>query len=199
MRTYFQPLLISAAISSISVTTVWAISPDGSTGSRPAPSVSAPAAAPSSAPAPRSGGKPILTNPTVEDVKKALGIGQPKKRDIAKLKELTFGSFIEFETDSDVVIPSGGLEAILSALLDLEPHASIEIVGHTDNVGSASYNMDLSHRRAESVRRWLESRGVRPGAISRTRGVGLHEPRVSNATEAGRRENRRVEFTRIYE
>jgi hypothetical protein len=54
MRTYFQPLLISAALSSVSVTTVWAISPDGSPGSRPAPSVSAPAAAPSSAPVPRS-------------------------------------------------------------------------------------------------------------------------------------------------
>jgi outer membrane protein OmpA-like peptidoglycan-associated protein len=147
---------------------------------------------------PRSGGKPILPDSaTKEDIKKALGIGQPKSRDLNALRAAGFGSMIEFETDSDVVIPSGGLEVILSALLDLEPHASIEIVGHTDNVGSASYNMDLSHRRAESVRRWFESR-VRPGAI-RTRGAGLHEPRVSNATEAGRRENRRVEFTRIYE
>jgi len=82
MRTYFQPLLISVAISSLSATAVWAISPDGgSAGSRPAPSVSAP----------RSGGKPILTNPTVEDVKKALGIGQPKKRDIAKLVVIKLG------------------------------------------------------------------------------------------------------------
>jgi len=186
----------------------WAITPDGTPGggsySSPSPNprtYSAPA--PDSSPArpstrPSSGGKPILENPTADQVRKALGIGQPKTRDIAALKRLGFGSFIEFQSGSATVIPSDGLHRILEALLDLEEYASIRIIGHTDNQGGDAYNMDLSIRRAESVKRWLEMNGVRRGAIKAT-GMGFHEPRpgVSNATAEGRRQNRRVEFSRI--
>jgi len=184
----------------------WAITPDGTPGggsySSPSPNprtYSAPA--PDSSPArpstrPSSGGKPILENPTADQVRKALGIGQPKTRDIARLKQLGFGAFILFESGSATVIPSPGLSEIKNALLDLEDDASILIVGHTDNQGGDAYNMDLSKRRAASVRRWLEDHDVRRGAI-KVAGMGLHEPRASNATESGRRQNRRVEFSRI--
>jgi len=184
----------------------WAITPDGTPGggsySSPSPNprtYSAPA--PDSSPArpstrPSSGGKPILENPTADQVRKALGIGQPKTRDIAALKSLGFGSFVEFETGSARVIPTNGLSQILEALLDLEDYASILITGHTDNQGGDAYNMDLSRRRAASVKQWLEINGVRRGAI-KTRGMGFHQPAASNATESGRQRNRRVEFTRI--
>lgn len=179
----------------------WAITPDGVSGNHPAvsptpsPRISAPMASQSSN---RSSTRPILQNPSVDDVKKALGIRQPKSRDVAAASAAGFGSFIEFETDSDTVIPSGGIQVILSALLDLELDASIEIRGHTDSVGDDNYNMDLSRRRAEAVRYWFEVNGVRRGAI-RTSGAGPYEPIASNASDMGRRQNRRVEFTRIYQ
>jgi outer membrane protein OmpA-like peptidoglycan-associated protein len=203
MCSYFRQLILASAVTSslCMMNTAWAITPDGRSGngtvaapSAPAPRVSAPVA---SQPANRSA-RPILQNPTKESVEKALGIRQPKSRDINALHAAGFGSLIEFETDSDTVIPSGGLNVILSALLDLEPDASIEIRGHTDSTGSEEYNLDLSRRRAEAVRFWFEANGVRRGAI-RTSGAGPYEPIASNASEAGRRQNRRVEFARIYQ
>ncbi len=200
MRNLKKLILASAAISALVITdSSLAISPDGGKGS--SHSSSAPSSRPLSHTtnsSTNSRGLPILENPSVDDVKKALGIGQPKTKDLAALKEAGFGSFIEFETDSATVIPSGGLDIILSALVDLEPDASVEIVGHTDNQGGEAHNMELSRRRAESVRRWLEQNGVRTGAI-RTRGEGFHQPVDTNSTAEGRRKNRRVEFSRIYE
>jgi outer membrane protein OmpA-like peptidoglycan-associated protein len=193
----------------------WAITPDGAPGtgsssgerySSPPPPVDYDSPAPSSRSKPRednasptasAGTKPILENPTADQVKKALGIGQPKTRDVARLKHLGFGTFILFESGSATVIPSPGLVEIKNALLDLEDDASILIVGHTDNQGGDAYNVNLSKRRAASVRRWLEEHDVRRGAIY-VDGKGFHEPYASNATEAGRRLNRRVEFSRIY-
>ena len=70
----------------------------------------------------------------------------------------------------------------------------IEIAGHTDNVGSASYNMQLSVRRAGTVAKYLESRGVANARIM-TAGGGEDHPIASNSTEQGRAANRRVEVT----
>jgi outer membrane protein OmpA-like peptidoglycan-associated protein len=70
----------------------------------------------------------------------------------------------------------------------------IEIAGHTDNVGSASYNMQLSLKRADTVSRYLSSRGVASSRIM-TAGGGEEHPIASNSTEQGRAANRRVEVT----
>jgi len=70
----------------------------------------------------------------------------------------------------------------------------IEIAGHTDNVGSASYNMQLSLRRADTVSRYLSGRGVSASRIM-TAGGGEDHPIASNSTEQGRAANRRVEVT----
>lgn len=70
----------------------------------------------------------------------------------------------------------------------------IEIAGHTDNVGGAEYNMQLSRRRAGSVAQYLTSRGVAEPRIM-TAGGGEEHPIASNATEQGRAANRRVEVT----
>jgi len=215
MKSY--AILASVVFFGISVNS-WAITPDGApTGGDERYSSPPPADYDSPAPSSRSkprevdvfpeeadvfpstsaGTKPILENPTADQVRKALGIGQPKTRDVARLKQLGFGVFIQFESGSAAVVPSGGLVAIKEALLDLEHDASILIVGHTDNQGGDAYNVDLSKRRAASVRRWLEDHDVRKGAIY-VDGKGFREPRASNTTEAGRKLNRRVEFSKIY-
>ena len=69
----------------------------------------------------------------------------------------------------------------------------VDIYGHTDSVGQASYNMNLSQQRAESVSRYLQSQQVLPQRIV-TRGVGEDHPVASNDTAEGRAQNRRVEI-----
>ena len=70
----------------------------------------------------------------------------------------------------------------------------IEVAGHTDNVGGADYNRQLSQRRAGSVAQYLESRGV-SGQRIMTAGGGEDHPIASNSTDQGRAANRRVEVT----
>jgi len=69
----------------------------------------------------------------------------------------------------------------------------IDIVGHTDNVGSAEMNQRLSEARANSVARYLESQKVLSQRIV-TSGVGMNNPVASNSTPEGRAQNRRVEI-----
>jgi outer membrane protein OmpA-like peptidoglycan-associated protein len=69
----------------------------------------------------------------------------------------------------------------------------VEIAGHTDSVGSDSYNMRLSEARANSVRTYLISRGITPNRLI-ARGYGESMPIASNATRDGRQMNRRIEF-----
>ena len=69
-------------------------------------------------------------------------------------------------------------------------------MGHTDADGSDAYNLDLSRRRAESVKGYLVMRGV-SGARVATIGYGEQYPKADNATEEGRAQNRRVELKRL--
>jgi OOP family OmpA-OmpF porin len=78
-------------------------------------------------------------------------------------------------------------------LLQEMPPIHVQIVGHTDDVGSAQYNLALSLRRAEAVRDYIVTRGV-DGARLSVAGRGKSEPLVSNSTPQGRAVNRRVEF-----
>lgn len=72
----------------------------------------------------------------------------------------------------------------------------IEVAGHTDSVGNAAYNQKLSEQRAQAVADYLVSRGVNRERLMIT-GAGANHPIASNATEAGRAENRRVEITLV--
>jgi len=75
-----------------------------------------------------------------------------------------------------------------------EPSLKVEIAGHTDGVGSAAYNLKLSQKRAEAVRSYLISRGVRPDQLV-AKGYGKSQPLVSpERTAEDRERNRRVEF-----
>lgn len=84
------------------------------------------------------------------------------------------------------------INAVASSLLRY-PNSKIEVIGHTDNTGSAAYNQDLSQRRAVSVAEVLRNNGVPSGRIV-SYGRGEDAPIASNLTPAGRAQNRRVEI-----
>jgi hypothetical protein len=69
----------------------------------------------------------------------------------------------------------------------------VEIQGHTDSTGPLAWNMELSKRRAEAVKKYLVSKGVAADRLT-TKGFGPHEPIVPNDTAANRAKNRRVDF-----
>ncbi len=85
---------------------------------------------------------------------------------------------------------------VLAQSLQRYPASTVQVVGHTDNTGSASYNQDLSVRRANSVASVLMGAGVPGGRISAT-GQGENAPIASNLTTEGRARNRRVDITII--
>ena len=78
-------------------------------------------------------------------------------------------------------------------ILQRYPNTIIHVVGHTDSVGSESYNMKLSERRAQSFVDYLSAEGVSSDRLFAI-GKGESEPRATNDTEAGRQLNRRVEL-----
>jgi outer membrane protein OmpA-like peptidoglycan-associated protein len=82
----------------------------------------------------------------------------------------------------------------VALVLDEFDQTVLVIDGHTDSTGSRQYNMGLSERRADTVGRYLISRGVEPVRIA-TYGYGPDHPVASNDTESGRAQNRRVELT----
>jgi len=73
------------------------------------------------------------------------------------------------------------------------PDAALTILGHTDAVGSESYNMELSQRRASSVLSRFISNGLNPNQLN-TVAIGKSQPIAANSTDQGRALNRRVEF-----
>jgi outer membrane protein OmpA-like peptidoglycan-associated protein len=81
----------------------------------------------------------------------------------------------------------------LGRLLMKYDRTVVHVIGHTDSVGSDEFNQRLSEQRAQRVADYLAGYGVPPQRL-RTEGRGEREPRDSNATEAGRQLNRRVEI-----
>ena len=73
------------------------------------------------------------------------------------------------------------------------PSLRIEISGHTDNTGTDLINDRLSQARADAVQAYLLAAGI-PQARIKSKGYGSKKPKVSNETEEGRSQNRRVEF-----
>jgi OOP family OmpA-OmpF porin len=101
-----------------------------------------------------------------------------------------------FDFDSDDIKPEAYplLNEVLT-ILKKNPQLSVEIQGHTDNVGSAEYNQTLSEERAQAVMDYLVKNGIDPQRVSST-GYGLTRPVASNDTDEGRAKNRRVELRR---
>ena len=70
----------------------------------------------------------------------------------------------------------------------------VSVCGHTDNIGSEAYNMELSQKRARAVANYLQLRGVSASRLTAS-GAGFLNPIASNSTAEGRAQNRRVEIT----
>jgi len=88
------------------------------------------------------------------------------------------------------------VEEQLKPLVDYlkeNPEVNIAVYGHTDNIGSKTYNKQLSERRAKTIGLYLVDNGLSPFRIA-WQGYGDEKPLLTNATEEGREKNRRVEF-----
>ncbi|GAB2965735.1 hypothetical protein GCM10027048_39600 [Hymenobacter coalescens] len=101
---------------------------------------------------------------------------------------------VQFAQGQAVLLASSGpaLDQLVT-LLTQNPGITIELRGHTDNVGDPRKNVVLSEQRVAAVKAYLVERGIAPARITGV-GLGGAEPRASNAREATRQLNRRVEF-----
>jgi outer membrane protein OmpA-like peptidoglycan-associated protein len=105
-----------------------------------------------------------------------------------------FDSGILFDIDKTNVKPVAQTSLKkLAVSLQNNPQTNILIVGHTDSTGTAAHNMDLSVRRAGSVKSFLVGEGIDASRLE-TKGKGETEPIALNSTAEGRAQNRRVEI-----
>jgi outer membrane protein OmpA-like peptidoglycan-associated protein len=111
-------------------------------------------------------------------------------------ERLSISDAINFDTARDTIKPGSFpiLDQIARVLIAHPELTQVRVEGHTDDVGAAAYNKDLSQRRAASVVRYLAGKGVDAGRLTAA-GYGFERPVATNATVLGRARNRRVEFT----
>ena len=127
---------------------------------------------------------------TLEGVKvDAKGCPLNKKQDLNKLKQ-----GIQFQTNSTKFTKDsyGTLNDIVALLKDI-PSSNLEVQGHTDNVGNAEKNKELSQARAQAVVDYFIQQGVASDRL-RAVGYGSEKPIASNGSKHGRKQNRRVEL-----
>ena len=109
-------------------------------------------------------------------------------------------NYVNFETGSAALTADSKYELDnLVKAMETYPSLTIEVAGHTDNVGEASANLALSQSRAASVVKYLTDRGISAGRL-RARGYGDTrpvDPTADNNTPENRAKNRRTEFTII--
>ncbi len=123
----------------------------------------------------------------------------PYMKDSTKIPTLVQGEIfvlqgVQFELDKDVLLPiSKDTLQNLFSILSEHPDLRIEIIGYTSDEGSVEHNLDLSQRRAFSVRQYLVNEGIELSRLE-YRGMGPAHPIESNETEEGRSVNRRVEI-----
>ncbi len=101
---------------------------------------------------------------------------------------------IEFDVNKATIRPKSFtvLDEAVKVLTDY-PKVRIEISGHTDTDGKRDHNVELSKKRAESVKEYFTKKGIAADRIE-TRGAGPDEPIADNKTKAGKQKNRRTEF-----
>jgi outer membrane protein OmpA-like peptidoglycan-associated protein len=108
---------------------------------------------------------------------------------------ITLSGSVLFASNRSDLLPSAQakLNDVGSALTKQDAESKITVEGHTDSQGTASYNQELSQRRAQSVRDYLVSRGIASDRVT-AQGFGLTRPLADNASAEGRANNRRVEI-----
>ncbi|MES2281469.1 MAG: OmpA family protein [Pseudomonadota bacterium] len=108
--------------------------------------------------------------------------------------KVTYAADAFFDFDKSVIKPEGKakLDDLVGKIKDINLEVIIA-VGHTDSVGSDSYNQKLSVRRSEAVKAYLVSKGIEKNRVY-TEGKGEKQPVADNKTSEGRAKNRRVEI-----
>lgn len=115
-----------------------------------------------------------------------------KKEEAEKVKKAM--ETLEFDFGSDVIRASSTDGLDLVAELLLQNHGwRLKLSGHTDNKSSLKYNMELSKKRVESIKKYLVKKGVSADQVV-LKWYGPTKPIAPNDTEEGRQKNRRVEF-----
>ena len=107
---------------------------------------------------------------------------------------LNMPSNITFPSDQASILP-GFYETLNSVALVLTKYdrSIVDVYGHTDSQGSDAYNLQLSQERASAVSQYLAGQGIDPRRLN-SQGFGESRPVATNATDAGRAQNRRVEI-----
>ena len=102
---------------------------------------------------------------------------------------------IQFETGKADLKPVSFpvLDEVVKVMKENPQIEEVDIEGHTDSTGSADVNRKLSQARAESVMKYVISKGIKASRLT-PKGYGPDRPIADNATDAGREANRRVEF-----
>jgi outer membrane protein OmpA-like peptidoglycan-associated protein len=112
---------------------------------------------------------------------------------VAPIEEIRFPAIhYGFKSARPLVRDVSVLDCV-AALLGDYPDARVAIEGHSDGVGTKRFNLHLSNRRAEGVRRALVANGIEPSRLE-VKGYGWSQPVAANSTKDGRERNRRVEF-----
>jgi outer membrane protein OmpA-like peptidoglycan-associated protein len=108
---------------------------------------------------------------------------------------ITLSGSVLFASNKSDLLPGAQakLSEVANALTKEDNLSKIVVEGYTDSQGGASFNQDLSQRRAQSVRDYLVTRGMASDRIT-SQGFGLNNPIADNATAEGRANNRRVEI-----
>jgi outer membrane protein OmpA-like peptidoglycan-associated protein len=108
---------------------------------------------------------------------------------------ITLSGSVLFASAKSDLLPQAQVKLgdVAKALGDQDPDAKILVEGYTDSQGSASFNQDLSQRRADSVRSYLVAHGIASDRVT-AQGLGLTSPIADNASAEGRANNRRVEI-----
>jgi OOP family OmpA-OmpF porin len=153
---------------------------------KPAPPPSPPPA-PAPEPAPAPAPAPVVAPPPPAPA--------PAPAVVAPVTEkVTLSADVLFDFDKSNLKPEGirELDDLVSKLKAVNLEVIIAI-GHTDAIGGNGYNQALSVKRAESVKKYLVSKGIEPNRIY-TEGKGKSQPVADNKTDSGRAKNRRVEL-----
>ncbi|MDB5870150.1 MAG: OmpA/MotB domain protein [Polaromonas sp.] len=136
---------------------------------------------------------PVVTPPPVVVAPPVIAPAVVPVVPIAATK-VTYAADAFFDFDKSVIKPAGKekLDDLIGKIKDINLEVIIA-VGHTDSVGSDSYNQKLSVRRSEAVKAYLVSKGIEKNRVY-TEGKGEKQPVADNKTAEGRAKNRRVEI-----
>lgn len=158
------------------------------------------------APAADAQSSPDLPRPRVVNLQARVVTLQPRVASVAPQQTapntFTVNTDVLFAFDSSA--PSSDAQAVLGSVvqqLHTFPAGTVSIVGYTDSIGDANYNIGLSQRRATSVQAYLQPAVGNAGLTYQTRGLGEADPVAPNTmpngkdSPAGRQQNRRVVIT----